>query len=81
LLNWKPAEEKWSVIEVLCHVDEAISYWLDEINRLVAQPGALWGRGLQDEKRLAVALEEAYLFSASDLPIMEKLEPTISARR
>ena len=40
-------------MEVLVHVDEAIPYWLDEINKLLKQPGAEWGRGLQDEKRLA----------------------------
>lgn len=52
-LTWKPAEDKWSVMEVLAHVDEAIPYWLEEINRLLEQPGVEWGRGLQDEKRLA----------------------------
>ncbi len=52
-LNWKPAEDKWSVMEVLVHVDEAIPYWLDEINRLLEKPGTEWGRGLQDERRLA----------------------------
>lgn len=53
LLHWKPAEDKWSVIEVLCHVEEAIPYWLDEVGRLVESPGVEWGRGLQDMRRLA----------------------------
>jgi len=53
LLRWKPAEDKWSVIEVLCHVEEAIPYWLDEVGKLVESPGAEWGRGLQDVRRLA----------------------------
>jgi len=57
-LHWKPAEDKWSVMEVLVHVDEAIPYWLNEITRLLAAPGTAWGRGLQDEQRLA-ALAEA----------------------
>ena len=52
-LNWKPAEDKWSVMEVLVHVDEAIPYWLDELNNLLEKPGTEWGRGLQDERRLA----------------------------
>ncbi len=52
-LNWKPAEDKWSVMEVLVHVDEAIPYWLDELNNLLDKPGTEWGRGLQDERRLA----------------------------
>src|SRR5690606_25595214 len=53
LIKWKPAEDKWSVMEVLVHVDEALPYWLDEITRLLGKPGTEWGRGLQDEKRLA----------------------------
>jgi len=53
MLTWKPAEDKWSVMEVLSHVDEAISYWLDEIGALLQKPGTEWGRGIQDEKRLA----------------------------
>jgi uncharacterized damage-inducible protein DinB len=53
LLNWKPSEDKWSVMEVLVHTDEAIPYWLDEIIRLLDKPGTEWGRGLQDERRLA----------------------------
>ena len=52
-LIWKPAEDKWSVMEVLVHVDEAIPYWLDELNNLLEKPGTEWGRGLQDERRLA----------------------------
>ncbi len=58
LLNWKPAEDKWSIIEVLCHVEEAIPYWLDEVTKLLEAPGSEWGRGLQDEARLA-ALSKA----------------------
>lgn len=53
LLHWKPAEDKWSIMEVLVHVDEAIPYWLKEIELLLATPGITWGRGLQDEQRLA----------------------------
>lgn len=52
-LHWKPAEDKWSVMEVLVHVEEAVPYWLDEIARLLEAPGSEWGRGLQDERRLA----------------------------
>lgn len=53
VLSWKPAEDKWSIMEVLAHVDEAVAYWLDEITRLLETPGTEWGRGLQDERRLA----------------------------
>ncbi len=51
-IRWKPSAEEWSIMETLCHVEEAVYYWLDELERVVANPGE-WGRGLQDEKRLA----------------------------
>ncbi|GAB7056646.1 MULTISPECIES: DinB family protein [unclassified Paenibacillus] len=53
IIRWKPAEDKWSVIEVLCHVEEATPFWLNEIQALVKSPGIEWGRGLQHEGRLA----------------------------
>ncbi|RNB85376.1 DinB family protein [Brevibacillus nitrificans] len=58
-LRWKPADDKWSVMEVLCHVEEATPYWLDEIKRLVKAPGEEWGRGLQHEGRLAAVARAA----------------------
>ncbi|MFD0616193.1 DinB family protein [Paenibacillus sp. GCM10027629] len=53
VLNWKPSEEAWSVMEILCHVEEAVPYWLKELECTVKSPGTEWGRGLQDEARLA----------------------------
>lgn len=76
---WKPAEDKWSVMEVLVHVDEAIPYWLDEISRLLDQPGMEWGRGLQDEKRLA-AIETASSRSLDDvLASIEKIKERVAS--
>ncbi|MGD8189446.1 DinB family protein [Brevibacillus ginsengisoli] len=51
-LNRKPSMDAWSIKEVLCHIEEAIPYWLREIEQLVKKPGAEWGRGLADEERL-----------------------------
>ncbi len=53
LIRWKPAEDRWSIMEVLCHVEEVIPYWLKELQAVVASPGIEWGRGIQDEVRLA----------------------------
>lgn len=53
LLTWKPDADKWSIMEVLCHVEEAIDYWLGEVNNLAQSPGTEWGRGLQHPGRLA----------------------------
>jgi uncharacterized damage-inducible protein DinB len=50
---WKPSPEIWSILEILCHVEEAVPYWAYEIQRVAADPGAEWGRGHQNEARLA----------------------------
>jgi uncharacterized damage-inducible protein DinB len=55
-IRWKPSAEEWSVMETLCHVEEAAHYWLDELERVVAHPSE-WGRGIQDEKRLAAVAQ------------------------
>lgn len=57
IVTWKPDENKWSILEVLCHVEEATPYWLNEIERLIQNPGAEWGRGLQHEGRLAAVAQ------------------------
>ena len=43
-----PTEEEWSILQILSHVKEATPYWLNEIKRVLEQPGCEWGRGLQD---------------------------------
>ena len=30
-IRWKPSEEEWSIMQILCHVVEAVPYWLGEI--------------------------------------------------
>lgn len=55
-VRWKPSSEEWSIMETLCHVEEATNYWLDELQRVVANPGE-WGRGLNDAKRLQAVAE------------------------
>lgn len=52
-LHWKPSEQGWSVMEVLCHVEEAILYWLEELKHVVKTPGVEWGRGIDHPGRLA----------------------------
>jgi uncharacterized damage-inducible protein DinB len=48
----KHSEEEWSIKQILCHIVEAVPYWLNEIESLIASPGIEWGRGLQDSARL-----------------------------
>ncbi|MGM0903456.1 MAG: DinB family protein [Bacillota bacterium] len=52
ILRWNPTEEEWSIMQILCHLEEAVPYWLNEIEQLLESPGKEWGRGLKDEKRL-----------------------------
>lgn len=49
----RPAAEAWSVMEILCHVEEILGYWPEELERVLRNKGGDWGRGLQDERRLA----------------------------
>jgi hypothetical protein len=53
VVRWKPAENIWSIAEILGHVEEAAPYWTGEIQRVVANPGVQWGRNHHDEARLA----------------------------
>lgn len=64
LILWKPTEEKWSIQEVVCHLEEAIPYWLHELQDTLKKP-APWGRGLQHEGRLA-AVSQAHQRSTAD---------------
>ncbi|HEX3376123.1 MAG TPA: DinB family protein [Candidatus Acidoferrales bacterium] len=53
VFRWKPAENIWSIAEILGHVEEAAPYWAGEIQRVIANPGTQWGRNHHDEARLA----------------------------
>ncbi|MBU9723190.1 MULTISPECIES: DinB family protein [Bacillaceae] len=52
-IHYKPAEDVWSVIEIIGHVEEVITYWTKELIRVIQDPDTSWGRGLQDEARLS----------------------------
>jgi uncharacterized damage-inducible protein DinB len=60
LIRWKPSEDEWSIIEILCHVEEVIRYWVNELVRVIQAGGTEWGRGLQDEARLAAVRQAEY---------------------
>ncbi|NNV06400.1 DinB family protein [Geobacillus sp. C56-T2] len=52
-IRWKPSADEWSIMEILCHVEEVIGYWIRELVRVIQAGGGEWGRGLNDEARLA----------------------------
>jgi uncharacterized damage-inducible protein DinB len=60
IIRWKPANDVWSIMEILCHIEEATPYWLGELQQVVNSPGIEWGRGLQHEGRLAAVAQAPY---------------------
>lgn len=56
-IRFKPAEDEWSIMQILSHLAEAIPYWVGEVETVIAMPGAEWGRGLQDPARLAAVTD------------------------
>ncbi|MGG7618101.1 DinB family protein [Bacillus coreaensis] len=53
VIRWNPSEDEWSIMQILTHVVEATPYWLGEIEQILKDKNVEWGRGLQDEGRLA----------------------------
>ncbi|WIY59550.1 DinB family protein [Bacillus arachidis] len=73
VIRWNPTEEEWSIMQIFCHLVEAVPYWLDEIELLLETPGKEWGRGLQQEDRLeAVNKDKVDSTSVSD--VLKQLE-------
>lgn len=48
----RPADGEWSAAEIVGHLIELEPYWAGQAARLVEQPGAEVGRGLEDPGRL-----------------------------
>ncbi|ANB57778.1 dinB superfamily protein [Anoxybacillus sp. B7M1] len=57
VVRWKPSDDEWSIMEILCHVEEVIGYWTRELVRVIQAGGGEWGRGLNDEARLAAVCQ------------------------
>ncbi|WP_342431293.1 DinB family protein [Neobacillus sp. FSL H8-0543] len=84
VLRWNPSDEEWSIMQILCHLAEAVPYWLDEIELLLEIPGKDWGRGLQQEARLEAVKKEKVDSTALSTVLSEleylktKVEQTLS---
>ncbi len=57
LFHQKPSEEEWSVAQIASHIDEAVSFWLEDIQALQIVPGAKWGRNHEHVRRLAAVAD------------------------
>jgi fumarylpyruvate hydrolase len=53
VIRWQPAWDVWSVMDILCHVQEFIPYWTSQALQVVEHPGEPWGREHGDRDRLA----------------------------
>ncbi|MEK7414752.1 MAG: DinB family protein [Planctomycetota bacterium] len=66
LIVWKPADDVWSVIEILCHVAEFVPYWTGQTLQIVQQSDEPWGRTHADTARLE-AVHQAGALSLSEV--------------
>jgi fumarylpyruvate hydrolase len=56
---WHPAPGVWSVMDIVCHVQEALPYWTAQTQRAIETPGEPWGRSHTDRDRLAAVADTA----------------------
>ena len=52
VLRLNPSEEEWSIMQILCHLAEAVPYWLDEIELLLRIPGMFGDKAFKREAGL-----------------------------
>jgi uncharacterized damage-inducible protein DinB len=80
VFRWNPTEEEWSIMQIVSHLNEAIQYWLGEVERVVAEPGSKWGRGLEDESRLAAVFNPDELSIEEEIATLKKIQQQVSDR-
>ena len=71
-----PAENEWTIMQNLAHVAEFMSYWANEIAKLVAHPGQNFGRVMTDERRIKFISDHEH----DTLPQIRALLPESYAR-
>lgn len=59
LATWRPAADVWSVMDILCHVQEFIPYWTGQTLAVTKHPDQPWGRTPADPDRLAAVTDTA----------------------
>ncbi|WP_067930125.1 DinB family protein [Alicyclobacillus kakegawensis] len=66
VIRFQPAADKWTILQVLAHVEEANTFWMSELKATLADPARKWGRTLQHESRLG-AVARAHDRSTQDV--------------
>jgi uncharacterized damage-inducible protein DinB len=59
LITWRPADDVWSVMDNLCHVQEFVPYWTAQALQAIRHPDQLWGRDHSNTDRLAAVTNTA----------------------
>ncbi|MFD0944578.1 DinB family protein [Savagea faecisuis] len=73
VIAYIPSEEEWSIAQVLSHLNEAIPYWLGEVENVIATPGSKWGRGLQHEGRLEAVANPMSINGRAELETLKTM--------
>ena len=79
-IRWNPTEEEWSILQIITHLNEAVPYWLDEVDRVIAAPGSKWGRGLTDADRVAAVAAPDQLNVEEEIATLKGLQQQVSDR-
>lgn len=73
-LYWKaPSPEKWSVMQIVSHVTEAIPFWRRDVENLMVEPTGRWGRNHEHVGRLAAVNVEVVRQKTVD-EVIQQLE-------
>ncbi|RNB80248.1 DinB family protein [Brevibacillus fluminis] len=78
-LHWKATDDVWSVMEILCHVEEIIPYWLLEIQSVLQSPQSEWGRNHLHEGRLTAVAKAKQRTKADILQGIEGTKNVVHA--
>ncbi|KEF40206.1 DinB superfamily [Schinkia azotoformans MEV2011] len=80
IIRKHPVPEEWSIMQIICHVEEALPYWLAEIDNIKAAPGTEWGRHFTHAGRLA-AVDAAETRAVSDvISELKAMKPFVSEK-
>jgi hypothetical protein len=62
VIHWKQ-ENGWSIMQILCNVEKSISYWIDELFKVVRGVAIEWGVTFHDEETSAHIVNKNLLCS------------------
>ncbi len=81
LFHQKPSEEEWSVAQIASHIEEAVNFWLEDIQALQIVPGAKWGRNHEHVRRLAAVSDAVTekLTPEKAIAILKELDQKVEA--